>query len=84
MSSTEYTCENPDCRKKATLQCPTCLKIGIQGSYFCGQDCFKDNWKAHKIIHLLASELNLFNIFKFCFAFIRFRADGQTISILIE
>lgn len=27
-----------------TLQCPTCLKLGITGSYYCSQDCFKKNW----------------------------------------
>ncbi|XP_031616728.1 methionine aminopeptidase 1 [Contarinia nasturtii] len=52
--STEYSCTTPECKKAATLQCPTCLKIGIQGSYFCGQDCFKGYWKTHKIIHMLA------------------------------
>lgn len=51
-----HTCETPDCGKKATLQCPTCLKMGIQGSFFCGQECFKSYWKSHKIIHLLASK----------------------------
>lgn len=59
MSASEHTCETPDCGKKATLQCPTCLKIGIQGSYFCGQECFKGYWKSHKIIHLLASKLKV-------------------------
>lgn len=63
MSVNEHMCETPDCGKKATLQCPTCLKIGIQGSFFCGQECFKGYWKSHKIIHLLASKLNtLINI----------------------
>lgn len=26
-----------------TLQCPTCLKLSINDSYFCSQDCFKNN-----------------------------------------
>lgn len=30
-------CEAPGCKAEASLQCPTCLKIGIQGSYFCSQ-----------------------------------------------
>ena len=30
-------CETPGCNAVASLQCPTCLKIGIQGSYFCSQ-----------------------------------------------
>lgn len=57
MSAVGFTCTTPECGNKATLQCPTCLKIGIQGSFFCGQDCFKGYWKTHKIIHLLGSEL---------------------------
>lgn len=52
-------CETPNCNKSATLQCPTCLKIGIQGSFFCGQECFKGYWKTHKIIHALASKQTL-------------------------
>lgn len=55
-AAAQHTCETPECGKKATLQCPTCLKMGIQGSFFCGQECFKGYWKSHKIIHLLASE----------------------------
>lgn len=47
-------CETPGCKTMASLQCPTCLKIGIQGSYFCTQDCFKRSWKTHKVIHQLA------------------------------
>lgn len=44
-------CCTADCGKPATLQCPTCLKLGIQGSYFCAQDCFKGSWKEHKVVH---------------------------------
>ncbi|XP_020288896.1 methionine aminopeptidase 1 [Pseudomyrmex gracilis] len=47
-------CETPGCNAVASLQCPTCLKLGIQGSYFCSQDCFKGSWKTHKVIHQLA------------------------------
>ncbi|KAF2904491.1 hypothetical protein ILUMI_01684, partial [Ignelater luminosus] len=48
------TCETPNCGAPAKLQCPTCIKIGIQGSFFCSQECFKNNWKSHKIIHSIA------------------------------
>ncbi|XP_065884830.1 methionine aminopeptidase 1-like isoform X2 [Dysidea avara] len=47
----ENYCETQDCNKPAKLQCPTCLKQGIKGSYFCSQDCFKGSWKVHKAIH---------------------------------
>lgn len=51
----KHLCVTDDCKKPSTLQCPVCLKMGIQGSYFCSQDCFKGSWKEHKVIHLLAS-----------------------------
>ncbi|KAL4880648.1 putative methionine aminopeptidase, type I [Aspergillus karnatakaensis] len=42
-------CCGADCPNQAgTLQCPTCLKLGIKGSFFCSQDCFKKNWVSHK------------------------------------
>ncbi|KAM3511898.1 hypothetical protein MY11210_004439 [Beauveria gryllotalpidicola] len=34
-----------------TLQCPTCLKLSIEDSFFCSQDCFKNNWNTHKALH---------------------------------
>ena len=38
-------CVGDDCDNEAgSLQCPTCLKLGIKDSYFCSQDCFKRNW----------------------------------------
>lgn len=39
MATTEARreCETEDCSKDAKLQCPTCIKLGIQGSYFCSQ-----------------------------------------------
>jgi hypothetical protein len=37
-------CLSPQCNQPATLQCPTCLKLEIDGSFFCSQDCFKKNW----------------------------------------
>ncbi|KAI8576406.1 hypothetical protein K450DRAFT_257139 [Umbelopsis ramanniana AG] len=45
------TCISPDCGKPAKLQCPTCLKQGISGSFFCSQECFKSNWATHKTKH---------------------------------
>ncbi|EDW39033.1 GL13868 [Drosophila persimilis] len=47
-------CETTNCGKEATLQCPSCLKLGIKGSFFCSQTCFKGFWKEHKAIHALA------------------------------
>ncbi len=44
-------CENPECRKPATLQCPTCVKLQLEPSFFCSQDCFKALWGMHKLAH---------------------------------
>ena len=30
-------CETPGCNQPAKLQCPTCIKQGIPGSFFCKQ-----------------------------------------------
>ncbi|XP_065303964.1 methionine aminopeptidase 1 isoform X2 [Dermacentor albipictus] len=44
-------CGTEGCNSSAKLQCPTCIKLGIKGSYFCSQDCFKGNWDSHKQVH---------------------------------
>ncbi|KAF9040792.1 peptidase M24, structural domain-containing protein [Panaeolus papilionaceus] len=53
----QATCQSSSCpngNPPSRLECPTCNKLGIRGSYFCGQECFKAGWKTHKIIHQLA------------------------------
>lgn len=38
-------CRGVDCDNEAeALQCPACLKMGMEDSFFCSQDCFKKNW----------------------------------------
>uniref|UniRef100_A0A4W3I423 Methionine aminopeptidase n=1 Tax=Callorhinchus milii TaxID=7868 RepID=A0A4W3I423_CALMI len=44
-------CETAVCEREARLQCPTCIKLGIQGSFFCSQECFKGSWSTHKLLH---------------------------------
>jgi len=46
-------CATTDCDAAATLRCPTCVKLGVDGaaSYFCSQECFKAFWKMHKGAH---------------------------------
>uniref|UniRef100_G3NPP7 Methionine aminopeptidase n=1 Tax=Gasterosteus aculeatus aculeatus TaxID=481459 RepID=G3NPP7_GASAC len=58
MASTEARreCETEGCSEDAKLQCPTCIKLGIQGSYFCSQECFKGSWVSHKLLHKKAKE----------------------------
>jgi hypothetical protein len=41
--------DTPGFGEPAKLQCPTCIKVNIQGSFFCSQDCFKGNWDLHKL-----------------------------------
>jgi len=58
MSATEVLCQSTKClngNPPSRLECPTCHKIGIKGSFFCGQECFKAGWKTHKVIHELAA-----------------------------
>lgn len=63
MSDHGKKCAGADCSNEAgTLQCPTCLKLGVKGSFFCAQDCFKRNWVScmqgsllNKILTLIAS-----------------------------
>uniref|UniRef100_K1QYJ7 Methionine aminopeptidase 1 n=1 Tax=Magallana gigas TaxID=29159 RepID=K1QYJ7_MAGGI len=33
----QRSCETPGCDKDAKLQCPTCIKLAIPGSFFCSQ-----------------------------------------------
>lgn len=56
-------CMGDDCNNDAgSLQCPTCLKLGIKDSYFCSQDCFKRNWSTHKALHK-SKDTGLYNPF---------------------
>ncbi|KAI0256669.1 methionine aminopeptidase [Lactifluus subvellereus] len=44
MSATEVLCQSTNClngNPPSRLECPTCHKLGIKGSFFCGQECFK-------------------------------------------
>ncbi|KAG0670010.1 Methionine aminopeptidase 1 [Maudiozyma exigua] len=45
-------CAGLQCGKEtdSQLKCPICLKNGIT-SVFCNEDCYKNNYKAHKAIH---------------------------------
>ncbi|TDL27442.1 methionine aminopeptidase [Rickenella mellea] len=54
MASATISCQSTDCinsNPPSHLECPTCNKLGIKGSFFCTQECFKKGWKTHKIVH---------------------------------
>jgi methionyl aminopeptidase len=46
-----HICTTPGCGKAANMACPTCIKLGIPPSRFCGQECFKSYWDEHKKVH---------------------------------
>ena len=41
------------CEKPASLQCPRCLELDLEREFsaFCSQDCFKEAWAQHKLLH---------------------------------
>eukprot|EP00388_Colpodella_angusta_P038895 GDKK01045790.1.p1 GENE.GDKK01045790.1~~GDKK01045790.1.p1 ORF type:complete len:405 (-),score=70.94 GDKK01045790.1:184-1353(-) len=48
--SVSAKCEG--CGKEGpVMQCPSCKKLGLSPSFFCGQDCFKASWGKHKDKH---------------------------------
>ena len=51
-----HLCCTPGCGKPASMACPTCLKLGLPPSRFCGQECFKGNWNEHKLVHKNATK----------------------------
>ncbi|KND91354.1 Methionine aminopeptidase 1, partial [Tolypocladium ophioglossoides CBS 100239] len=51
-------CLGVDCDNDAgSLQCPTCLKLGVKDSFFCSQGCFKKSWGTHKTMHKMQSNI---------------------------
>src|SRR5690348_9945303 len=66
---TVHICSKPGCGKLANLACPTCIKLGLPPSRFCGQDCFKENWNLHKLVHKVPFDPSImppeFKSFKF-------------------
>ncbi|EPT05994.1 hypothetical protein FOMPIDRAFT_1026862 [Fomitopsis schrenkii] len=63
MSTANVPCQSSKCpngHPPSRLECPTCHKLGIKGSFFCGQECFKADCeetpqKTHKIVHDIAT-----------------------------
>ncbi|KAF9069665.1 peptidase M24, structural domain-containing protein [Rhodocollybia butyracea] len=52
--SSAVLCQSSSCingNPPSRMECPTCNKVGIRGSFFCGQECFKAGWKTHKLVH---------------------------------
>ena len=50
----KHLCAGAGCMNEATLVCPSCdVHPGLY--HFCSQDCFKINWKTHKLLHASVS-----------------------------
>jgi hypothetical protein len=44
-------CMGDGCPNDAgSLQCPTCLKLGLKDSFFCSQECFKKSWVSSQLL----------------------------------
>jgi methionyl aminopeptidase len=45
------------CSKPARLQCPKCLELKLPrvNASFCSQECFKESWSSHKLVHTALS-----------------------------
>eukprot|EP00126_Sphaerothecum_destruens_P004831 Sdes_comp18408_c0_seq1m8251 len=48
-----YLCQAPNCGKAAKFQCPKCISLQLPkiSSFYCSQDCFKQDWASHKKLH---------------------------------
>lgn len=42
---------------EAAFQCPTCKKLKLPPSFFCGQPCFMKHWNDHKLKHTETKDL---------------------------
>ncbi|EPQ58149.1 methionine aminopeptidase [Gloeophyllum trabeum ATCC 11539] len=63
-------CQSTNClngKPPSTLACPTCTKLGIKGSMFCNQECFKANCSWSSAYHMTAADgtYNPFPSFRF-------------------
>ncbi|KAJ2033407.1 Methionine aminopeptidase 1 [Coemansia sp. RSA 922] len=59
----QHSCKSSGCDKPAALQCPTCVKLAIKGSFFCSQECFRGSWSEHKSAHLVNNPTTSYNPF---------------------
>jgi hypothetical protein len=57
--STAGACASPGCTSVVSqrLACPKCIQLGMLPTYFCSQDCFKQNYSNHKSLHALAKQI---------------------------
>ena len=56
MEASSFKWGNPGWENASSLQCPTCIKLGLEPSYFWGKECFQEFWPLHKLAHKKKSE----------------------------
>ncbi|KAJ7084018.1 peptidase M24, structural domain-containing protein, partial [Mycena belliarum] len=62
------SCQSSECpngNPPSRLECPTCNKLGIRGSFFCGQECFKSGCKHEPEPYVPDGTYNPFPSYKF-------------------
>lgn len=47
----QYKCRG--CGGISRQKCPTCVQQNYPRSFFCGQECFQNNWNVHKKFHTI-------------------------------
>ncbi len=55
----QHYCSREGCENQSKLQCPTCLKQGIEGSYFCSQVralSFMKLFNGQLIVHIILAD----------------------------
>jgi methionyl aminopeptidase len=53
------------CSSPSKLKCPTCIKLGLNDSFYCSQGCFASDWNKHKVCHVSNEQHNPFPNFSF-------------------
>src|SRR5581483_2015250 len=57
MENQQFCASNGCFEISCNLRCPECRKVGIKAT-FCSQICFKNNYKSHKEVHDMYSNVN--------------------------
>jgi methionyl aminopeptidase len=56
-------CSTPGCTKvvEQLLSCPKCMQLNLPPTYFCGQECYTNNYKQHKKVHIIKQQQQVVN-----------------------
>jgi methionyl aminopeptidase len=56
-AETKHNSVCSECGEPSTLQCPTCIKLGMPATHFCGKTCFSIAWPHHNREHKLRKKI---------------------------